>query len=181
MEIPAESAFSIEIQDLQSQLKVDRESLRCLIRHVLRSEGVARAEVTILLVDDETIRAINRRHLDHDWPTDVITFPLSEAEAGELAVVGELVISAETAKKTAESAGFEAWSELALYATHGLLHLLGLDDQTEAGALEMRRREQEILAGIGIVSPFPPAESAFVGVAGASATRKRREAARWPS
>ncbi|GAC1313793.1 MAG: hypothetical protein NVSMB14_14720 [Isosphaeraceae bacterium] len=179
MEFSVEPALSIEIQDLQSRLKVDPEDLRTLARHVLRSAGAERAEVTIVLVDDATIRDLNRRHLNHDWSTDVITFPLSEP--GEAIVRGELVVSAETAKSTAEAAGVDAWHELALYATHGLLHLLGLDDQTEADALVMRRREQEVLDGIGLVNPFSLIGAAGKEDSGESKAIDRREAARWPS
>ena len=179
MELSVEPVLSIEIQDLQSRLKVDPEDLRALARHVLRSAGVVRAEVAIVLVDDATIRDLNRRHLNHDWPTDVITFPLSEA--GDSIVRGELVVSVETAKTTAENAGIDPWHELALYAAHGLLHLLGLDDQTEADALDMRRREQEVLSGFGLVNTFSLIDPAPDEDAGESGLLERREAARWPS
>ena len=97
---------------------------RRLVREVLIGRGSR--PISIALVDDATIHAVNRRHLAHDWPTDVISFRLSEVDDDELA--GELVVSAEMAATTARQAGVGAWDELALYVVHGLLHLCGYDD-----------------------------------------------------
>ena len=78
-------------------------------------------------MDDATIHAINRRHLAHDWPTDVISFVLSEPD--DPALAAELVVSAEMAVVDRPGAwGPTRRSELALYVVHGLLHLCGLDD-----------------------------------------------------
>ena len=91
-------------------------------------EGVEPASISIALVDDATIHAINRKHLGHDWPTDVISFLLSEPARPELA--GELVVSAEmAAAHGAASRRSTRWTELSLYVVHGLLHLCGYDDR----------------------------------------------------
>ena len=111
---------------------LDRTRLADVARRVLVAEGVARAEVSIAVVDDRTIQDVNRRHLDHDWPTDVISFALSEA--GEDILSGELIVSAETAARMAARDGGDPWTELVLYVIHGLLHLWrGIDDLTEEG------------------------------------------------
>lgn len=145
--------IAVEISDTQGHLRVDRSKLVDLARRTLRHEGRSRASLSIAIVDDAAIHAINRRHLDHDWPTDVITFPLSEPDDPELAA--ELVISAEMARKTAEKHGVDPWNELALYLVHGLLHLCGQDDQTEAERAVMRRREAVVLAALDLVNPNP--------------------------
>jgi probable rRNA maturation factor len=150
---PPSTRIEVEVSDTQSHLSVDPEFLKDLVRRVLVLEGVECATVSIALVDDLTIHAINRRHLAHDWPTDVITFVLSEQDDPTLAA--ELVVSAEMAASTARDVGVDPRSELALYLVHGLLHLLGFDDTTLEAADEMRRREAEILALEGLINTFP--------------------------
>jgi probable rRNA maturation factor len=125
------------------------------MRALLEHAGVHRASLSIAIVDDRAIRAVNQEHLDHDWSTDVISFPYSEPGDPELS--GELVVSAETASVTARQAGVDPRNELALYLVHGLLHLLGHDDSTVAGREAMRRREGELLQAIGIVNTFSAA------------------------
>jgi probable rRNA maturation factor len=140
--------IEIEINDVQGHLPVDRAALCKLARTVLAREERHRANVSIVLVDDATSRRINRTYLGHDWPTDVISFPLSGPDEPELS--GELVISAEMARATAQEMGTEPWNELALYVVHGLLHLCGYDDSTEEDASRMHRREEQILVGEGL-------------------------------
>ena len=163
--------IEVEISDTQSHLVLDPAFLEGLARRVLLAEGVDRASISIALVDDPTIHAINRRHLAHDWPTDVITFVLSEP--GDPVLSGELVVSAEMAVATAREAGVDPIPELALYVVHGLLHLCGLDDRTLEDSETMRRREGEILRGEGLINTFP-----LVGLAIADA--EGREGVRWP-
>ena len=146
------NGIEIELSDTQSHVRYDPETLERLVRDVLRIEGVSRASISLAMVDDATIHEINRLHLGHDWPTDVITFPLSEA--GDDCLAGELVVSGEMARATATERGHEPWEELALYVVHGLLHLRGYDDLTEDDARAMRRREDEVMALLGLMNPF---------------------------
>ncbi len=155
--MPADTSprIVVEVGDARSLLNApDRPRLAALARRVLEAEGVGRAEISIAVVDDRTIHDVNRRHLDHDRPTDVISFVLSEA--GDDILSGELVVSAETAARMAERDGVDPWTELVLYVIHGLLHLRGHDDLTEEGAAAMRRREGELLAAEGLAHPFSP-------------------------
>jgi probable rRNA maturation factor len=147
------TSIEVEISNTQSHLSVDPAFVEGLVRRVLGLEGVDRASISIALVDDPTIHALNRRHLAHDWPTDVITFTLSEP--GDPILAAELVVSAEMAVSTARDAGVDPRSELALYLVHGLLHLCGFDDTSLDAAEAMRRREGEILALSGLVNTFP--------------------------
>jgi probable rRNA maturation factor len=146
-------SIEVELSDTQSHLLVDPSFIEDLVRRVLTLEGVEEATISIALVDDPTIRVINRRHLAHDWPTDVITFLLSEP--GDQSLAAELVVSAEMAASTARDVGVDPRSELALYLVHGLLHLVGFDDTTLEAADAMRRREGEILALAGLINTFP--------------------------
>lgn len=171
------NAVVVEVSDTQSHLKIDPDRLARLVRQTLAAEGVERANVSIAVVDDASIRTINRRHLDHDWPTDVISFVLSEP--GDPELCGELVVSAEMADLTARQAGVNAWDELALYVVHGLLHLCGYDDSIARDRDAMRRREGEILAHLGLSNTFPAAVAAGLAEAGPQADAGGRERERW--
>jgi probable rRNA maturation factor len=155
--LPGQSGDDVEIEvqisNTQDHLRVDREELARLVRRVLDREGHRRGSISIALVDEATIHALNRTHLGHDWPTDVISFPLSDPDDPDWAA--ELVVSAEMARTTAREIGVEPSHELALYIVHGLLHLCGYDDTVESDARRMRRREEELLAELGIPDPFP--------------------------
>ena len=153
-EPPSEPTLSIEISDLQGWLEVDRSALRARLEFLLRKLGVGTSELSIAVVDDEAIWAINRDHLGHDWPTDVVTFPLGEPGLGALA--GEVVVSAQTAVASANERCLEPAAELDLYIVHGILHLLGFDDTTEDEAVRMREMEQEALAFLALADS--PAE-----------------------
>jgi probable rRNA maturation factor len=163
---------TIDVCDAQAFVKVDAEALRALAEHVLEREGVKRAAVSIALVDNAAIEALNARHLGHNWPTDVLSFALSEP--GEPALAGELVISAEMAATTAAGAGLKFEAELALYVVHGLLHLCGYDDQTPTDRARMRQREAEHMAALGLTYTYP-----LVALAEPAPGDAEREPARW--
>lgn len=146
------SRYEVELSDAQTHFRVEPKLLERLIRDVLRIESVQRASISLVLVDNASIREVNRRELGHDWSTDVITFPLSAPE--DEVLTGELMVSGEMAQDVAAEHGHDAWSELALYIVHGLLHLRGYDDLDEDDAREMRRREGEVLALLGLTNPF---------------------------
>jgi probable rRNA maturation factor len=143
-------AITIEVSDTQGWMKVESGTLIELARSVLSQERRERAAVSIALVDNATIHAINKAHLGHDWPTDVISFPMSAPE--DPVLCGELVISTEMVLDQARRIGADPHDELALYVAHGLLHLCGYDDTTEASAAIMRRREAEVLAVAGFAT-----------------------------
>jgi probable rRNA maturation factor len=140
-------SIDIQISDTQGHLKIDRAAAIDLARRVLIAENRSVASISIAFVDDGTIHRLNALHLGHDFPTDVITFPLSDAADPELA--GELVISTETAVATAREMGGDPQDELALYIAHGLLHLCGYDDSTAEESAAMNRRQTELLSAAG--------------------------------
>ena len=163
--------IKIEISDTQPFLVVDPRKLADLARHVLEGEGITRAQVSLALVDNATIQRINRHHLGHDWPTDVISFTLSEPDDPELA--GELVISAEMAALTAREMRVAPADELALYVVHGLLHLCGYDDRSQQDVRRIRDRESQALLREGVCNALVVAgaslESVPAGVGSGSA------------
>jgi probable rRNA maturation factor len=140
-------SITIEVSDTQSFLKIDRDAIDRLCREVLRQESIAGANLSVTIVDNPTIHRINRDHLQHDCPTDVISFPLSDEDGDALA--GELVISAEMACQIAKELGERPEDELGLYLVHGLLHLCGYDDHDDDDIRAMRSREQAVLEAAG--------------------------------
>lgn len=143
----------ISIAVPQEVVPIDRARMREAARAVLTGEGVADAEISLAFVDNSTIHALNRRYLQHDEPTDVLSFPLSEPNSRRLS--GELVIGAEVAQSQAAARGHDLQAELVLYVIHGLLHLCGGDDHDEAGAAAMRERERRYLRELGLPDIAP--------------------------
>src|SRR5262245_18539078 len=137
----------ISIASPQEAVPIDRGAMRAVVRAVLEGEGVAEADVSLAFVDNPTIHRLNKQFLDHDEPTDVLSFPLSEPTSRKLQ--GELVIGAEVALAQAGARGHDVGAELALYVIHGLLHLCGHDDKGPADAQRMRQRERHYLAQLG--------------------------------
>jgi probable rRNA maturation factor len=109
--------------------------------------GCPEAEVGCLLVTDARIRALNRRYRGEDRATDVLAFPQGEGEgpAGHPAVLGDVVISVETAARQAARAGHSLTSEAALLLIHGILHLLGHDHATAAARRRMWALQRRLL------------------------------------
>jgi probable rRNA maturation factor len=150
---PPRERITLEIHDSQCHLELEPGLLRAWTTHTLRSQGISRASISLALVDDAAIHILNSKFLQHDWPTDVITFPISEPEAPELE--GEIVISTQTAQTVARATGADPLDELALYLVHGLLHLCGYDDRDAHAARLMHERQSELLAEI-LGRPAPP-------------------------
>ena len=139
----------VELCDEQQACSVDLRELGRAVLQTVRAEQVATARIDVAVVDDRRIHEVNRRFLQHDYPTDVISF-CYETEPLE----GELVISAERAATVAREEGSSMRLELLWYAVHGTLHLLGYDDQSPIDRDAMRARERDILRQLGLELPL---------------------------
>jgi probable rRNA maturation factor len=144
------------------------EPLRRAIEAALRQHRVCQARINVALVSDDIIAELNERHLSHSGPTDVLAFDLGRERSGDEdaascprpvrgaadrvthAVDGELVLSVETARREASLRSHRTDAELALYAVHGVLHLLGYDDADSDNAARMHELEDQILCDVGI-------------------------------
>ncbi|HVK18170.1 MAG TPA: rRNA maturation RNase YbeY [Fimbriiglobus sp.] len=127
---------------------LDFQGLKTAARAVLEGEGVREAKVTVAFVDNAHIHRLNKQFLDHDEPTDVLTFPYTDPGAKKLE--GEIAIGYEVAKANAEERGHPVVTELVLYVIHGCLHLCGYDDRTDRDAKAMRVKEREYLRALGL-------------------------------
>ncbi len=132
------------ISSSQRSVRVPRKKLIELVEFVGDSEGVAIAEVDIAVVTSQEIGALNRRYLTHSGPTDVLSFDLSDSTVRGICV--QLVVCGDVAAVQARKRGIGVQQELMLYVVHGLLHVMGYDDQSIRGATRMRAREEELLA-----------------------------------
>lgn len=108
------------------------------------------AELSIALVDDAAIHELNRDYRKKDKPTDVLAFAMEEGEptpaSGGARVLGDVIVSIETARKQARSRRRPLLDELTMLLAHGLLHLLGFDHQTDAEEREMTAKTRELEA-----------------------------------
>ena len=140
--------FGVSVANQQESVELDYQRLKAAARAVLEGEGVKKSKITLAFMTDEAIHALNRRFLQHDEPTDVITFPYSSAKAASLE--GEIAISTETASRAAEERGHSVADELVLYVIHGVLHLCGFDDVEEPERTTMRQKERQYLRQLEI-------------------------------
>lgn len=145
-------SISVEVVNRQRVVAVAATWLERVVRRAVVAIGAEAGEITVLVVDDRRIAALHDRWLGIPGPTDVLTFDLSAGAAAGLA--GDIVASAETARRLARELGWQARHELAYYVIHGLLHLAGEADGTPGERRRMRRRERTVMAAVGL--PAPP-------------------------
>lgn len=133
--------------------KKEENLIKKAINTVLKEEKFGRsAEVSVSVVTDESIHELNREARGVDRPTDVLSFPVFDEDFGVgRAVLGDIVISYETALRQAEEYGHSIEREIAFLTVHSMLHLLGYDHETsEQEEKEMFARQEDILTVIGI-------------------------------
>ncbi len=108
-------------------------------------------EVNVTICDDEEIRVINREHRNIDRPTDVLSFPFFDFDTPDtLTLLGDIIISRDTAYRQAEEYGHSPKREFCFLAAHSALHLLGYDHETDEEREEMEAKQREILDKLGI-------------------------------
>jgi probable rRNA maturation factor len=135
--------IEIEINDQQAVFPVDRRRWKRVARTILKDQGITAATISLAVVSDQVMRQLNRRYLAHDYPTDVLSFVLERTGAG---LEGEVIVNAEMAAASAPQYHHTPQDELLVYVIHGLLHLVGLDDQDSRDRAVMRAHERYYLA-----------------------------------
>jgi probable rRNA maturation factor len=117
-------------------------------RRILTESGLLEAELSLLFVNDLQIQALNERYLRRDKPTNVLAFPMRKGEFSILHphLLGDIVISVETAKRQSNRFGLNEMGMIVLLMVHGVLHLIGYEHEgTKKGAREMATRQRELL------------------------------------
>lgn len=108
-------------------------------------------EINVTICNDNEIREINKEHRGIDRPTDVLSFPFLDFETPEvMTLLGDIIISRDTAYRQAEEYGHSPKREFCFLAAHSALHLLGYDHETDSEREEMESKQREILDELGI-------------------------------
>jgi probable rRNA maturation factor len=132
------------VTNRQDRVAVSPARLARTAGRALAAVGRAAGDVDVLVVDDPAIKRLNRLHRGVDRRTDVLAFPLETP--GPSPLVGQIVISAQTARRQARQVDVSLATELDLLVTHGVLHLVGYDDRDPVEARLMHERERQILS-----------------------------------
>ncbi|MDF2523938.1 MAG: rRNA maturation RNase YbeY [Clostridiales bacterium] len=155
------------IENLQNEIEITDKATSLLTKAVeisLQKEGFELpSEISILLVGDEQIKEINKEQRKIDKPTDVLSFPIVDMIDGkiisnegdfdleeEVILLGDIVISLETAVRQAEDYGHSFERELAFLVTHGTFHLLGYDHPDQEQEKRMIDKQEEVLTQLGL-------------------------------
>ena len=136
----------VTLEGLRSPVSAAR--LAAAVRDVMRAEGVTAAMISLTLLSETAIAQLNRRHLGHRGPTDVISFGFSPSPGA--GVVGDIYICLDVARRNAKTAGCGVREELLRLAVHGTLHVLGWNhpEGAEREQSPMWRRQERLLAGV---------------------------------
>ncbi|MDP2954038.1 MAG: rRNA maturation RNase YbeY [Chloroflexota bacterium] len=131
---------------------ISLEILERLAEYVLAREVQAQACLSLVLAPDQIVMELNQRYLGRNEPTDVLAFPAgpllgAPPDLPEENYLGDVLISLPQAERQAPDYGFSTQEELELLTIHGILHLVGYDEQEEATREVMWRRQEELLKG----------------------------------
>lgn len=134
-------AIRFTVQDIDFELPEDGKVKKWLSEVILR-RGECVGNISYLFCGDEYLLGVNQQYLNHDTYTDIITFDYVAADL----ISGDILISVERVGENARLFGVSFEQELHRVIVHGVLHLLGQGDKSDAEATEMRRQEEEALA-----------------------------------
>lgn len=138
------------ITDRCTEERVDRRALAAKLRRILRALGSPPGDLSVLVVDDAEMRALNRRYLRRDRATNVLSFPQDDAGEPGSPMLGDVVLAPRTIRRQAASGERDPVRELDLVLAHAVLHLLGYDHVGSRAERErMRAREREVLCALG--------------------------------
>jgi probable rRNA maturation factor len=144
--------MSVEVNN-ESDVSVDEASLALLARFVLDGLRIhPQAELSVLLVDEDTMTTLHQQWMDEPGPTDVMAFPMDELRSPrddaepEPGLLGDVVLCPTVAQRQAAAAGHALADELSLLCTHGILHLLGYDHYEPDEKREMFGVQARLLA-----------------------------------
>ena len=134
----------VHVATEEVRIPVGRARVTRAVASVLRAEGARNAEVSVTFVTDRRIARLNREHLDHAGPTDVISFGFAPAATGA-PITGDVYIAPDVARRNAVAHGSGIREELLRLVVHGTLHVLGHDhpvDDTRYASAMWRRQER---------------------------------------
>jgi len=143
--------MEILIKNQQKIAKIYRRRIREIIKNIIQYLKVdEKTEISILFTDDKFIKLLNKKYRGINKSTDVLTFNLEEGdlifpEVDKNKLLGDIVVSVETAQRQANNLNHNLEKELAILLIHGLLHLIGYDHEEDRDNKIMQVKENEIL------------------------------------
>ena len=144
--------MEIQIDNQQTKHPLKKKMIQKKAKVILNALDCPEGELSVLIVDDTHIAQLNQNYLQHEGPTNVISFSMREGEFGNLHphIIGDVVISADTCAREAEHAGITLENRFDQLLVHGILHLFGYDhihDESEARIMETKSIELLKLLG----------------------------------
>ncbi|MGV8059359.1 MAG: rRNA maturation RNase YbeY [Smithellaceae bacterium] len=140
--------MKIQVDNNQNKIKIDKRKIRSTTLTLLKHLDCADKEISLSFVNDETIQHLNKQYRGKDNPTNVLSFSLQEGEFGNINphILGDVVISADTAKVDAVKNNRTLEQEIDFLIIHGLLHLLGYDHEntTKEETRIMQKKEKAL-------------------------------------
>lgn len=140
--ISRKSKIGITVVNLQKRIPLKIQSILKAAQAVLSHEGIKAAQLSIVFVNDPRMKFLNKKYLNENHPTDVLSFDFSRHSDP----AGEIIISTDTAIKNAKIYKTTPQREILLYVVHGILHLLGYDDHSDSDIRKMRRKEELLMS-----------------------------------
>ncbi len=139
------SNYKIDIENVFPEKEIDKQIIKHLAKIVLTRENIAQAEINIILVDDNSIIKLNQEFLNRNTTTDVLSFNLAD-DINHHFVEGEVYANIKQIQRQAEDYEVSFREELYRVLIHGLLHLVGYDDQSAKERQIMIEKEDSYLA-----------------------------------
>ena len=143
----------LEVHHEHATFRLDDEQVRAVVEAVCAGEGVEAASLGVILGDHALVHELNREWLGHDYETDVVSFVLDEEAQARGVLDGEVYVDLDTAAEQAPEFGVSMAAEALRYVAHGVLHLCGHDDATDAQRAAMRALEDRYLKAAGVGAP----------------------------
>lgn len=129
--------------EIHSKPSLTKTLVRSIVNEIAKDKGCKFSYLEISFVTKDIIHEINKEHLHHDYPTDIITFEYDRDE--DDVIDGELIICSQVAEENAEEYGVSVESELLRLVVHGVLHLIGYDDTDEVKKKLMKSEEDRLV------------------------------------
>ena len=138
--------MKLQIDNNQNKIKIDKRKFRSTVLKILKILDCTNKEISLSFTDDEQIKKLNKQYLGKNNPTNVISFPLQEGEYSEINpnILGDIVISVETAQKDALHGNLTLYQEIDFLIIHGILHLLGYNHENTSRKEIIRMHQKEI-------------------------------------
>ena len=150
--------MKVTLSHNQNALEIDGDAVASLVKEFCSFQQITCNEVIVHFIDVTSITALHSTFFQDPTPTDCITFPIDPpAEETDYCILGEIFVCPQVAVEYAAAHGDDPYKEVALYIVHGLLHLLGYRDRTDAERAEMRHQEARAMRHLDTISlaPYP--------------------------